>query len=45
MTQEEKYSIEKEGYKWVVDYSVYPEQGYYIKREKKIIKLNSYGKI
>ena len=26
----EKYNVEKEGLKWVVDYSVYPEQGYYI---------------
>ena len=26
----EKYNVEKEGLKWIVDYSVYPEQGYYI---------------
>lgn len=29
----EKYNVEKEGLKWIVDYSVYPEQGYYILKQ------------
>ena len=29
----ERYNIEKDGFVWVVDNSIYPEQGYYIESD------------